>query len=151
MAAFTGLKFVKESLTTLAQGKIEAESQTRILEALDRLGTAQDALFELREQLFALQSDNAALAKQIEEHCSWKAQIAQYELIQTPGSAVVYRFKGEPIHYACPSCVNKQKVEILQDNRTISGKFRCTGCGNEFPINPRHNPPPPRVNTGGWM
>jgi NAD-dependent SIR2 family protein deacetylase len=139
MAAYNGLKFAKDSLTTLVQGKIEVESQAKILDALEKLGTAQDALFQMRDELFTLQAENLQLQKEIERHNSWNERLTSYALVKTAGGAVVYKFKGEPEHFACPSCANNQKLEILQDNRTMSGKFRCTGCEAEYPVKPREN------------
>jgi hypothetical protein len=150
MAAYNGLKFAKDSLTTLAEGKIERESQTKVLEALSKLGAAQDALFQLRDELFTLQSENVQLKGEIERHNTWNERLAAYDLVQTSGGAVVYKFKSSPEHYACPSCVNSRKLEILQDNRTLSGKFRCMGCENEYPINPRRDPPPLNYGKNPW-
>ena len=150
MAAYNGLKFAKDSLTTLAEGKIERESQARVLDALSKLGGAQDALFQLRDELFSIQAENVRLKGEIERQNTWTERLAAYELVQTAGGAVVYRFKAEPEHYACPSCVNNQKLEILQDNRTLSGKFRCMGCEHEYPINPKQKPPPIKYPQGEW-
>jgi predicted RNA-binding Zn-ribbon protein involved in translation (DUF1610 family) len=146
MAAYNGLKFAKDSLTTLVQGKVEIETQTKILAALERLGTAQDALFQMRDEMFTLQADNQQLRNEVEQSKKWDERLTQYELVQTTGGAVVHRFKGEPMHYLCPSCLNKRQIEILQDNRTMSGKFRCTSCTAEYPINPHDNPPAIRYN-----
>jgi len=52
LAAYNGLKFAKDSLSTLIQGKIEVESQAKVRAALEKLGAAQDALFEMRDELF---------------------------------------------------------------------------------------------------
>lgn len=146
MAAYNGLKFAKDSLTTLVQGKIEAESQAKILAALGKLGAAQDALFQMRDELFNLQAENLRLQQEIDRHNTWKERLASYELVKTSGGAFVYKFKGDSEHFVCPSCVNNQKLEILQDNRTMSGKFRCTGCEAEYPVNPWENPPPIRYD-----
>jgi hypothetical protein len=149
MAAYNGLKFAKDSLSTLIQGKVEIEAQARISEALTKLGDAQDALFQLRDELFTMQAETARLKAEIDRTNNWKDRLSSYELVKTAGGAVVYRFKGNPEHFACPSCVNGQKLEILQDNRTMSGKFRCSGCTNEYPINPREEPAPVRAQ-GEW-
>jgi len=146
MAAYNGLKFAKDSLTTLVQGKVEVETQTKILAALEKLGTAQDALFQMRDEMFALQADNQQLKAEVEQNKKWDEKLTQYELVRTAGGAVVYRFQGEPMHYLCPSCINKRQLEILQDNRNMSGKFRCTSCSAEYPVNPHEDPPPIRYN-----
>lgn len=147
MAAYNGLKFAKDSLTTLVQGKIEIESQAKVMAALEKLGGAQDALFQMRDELFTLQAENVRLQQEIERNNAWKERLGSYELIKTSGGAVVYKFKGQPEHFACPSCTNNHKLEILQDNRTMSGKYRCTGCKAEYPVDPRENPPPIRYSN----
>ncbi len=141
-AAYNGLKIGKEILSGLLDAKIEADSRAKVTDALSKLGAVQDTLFELREELFRLQSNNDDLRKRIAQFESWDKQLEQYELKKTAGGAVVYQYKGEPEHFVCPSCVAQRQLQILQDNRTMSGKYRCPGCKNEFPINPRETPPP---------
>jgi len=79
-----------------------------------------------------------------ESNKAWSERLGSYDLTKTAGGAVVFKFKGQPEHFACPSCANNRKLEILQDNRTMSGKFRCAACKAEYPINPRENPSPIR-------
>jgi hypothetical protein len=138
--AYQGLKAGTEILSAFIQGKVDAESQAKITDALSKLGDAQSTLFELQGALFQLQADNDRLRRQLDDREAWNSRLAQYELTKTAGGAVVYGFKGEPTHYVCPSCVNKPELHILQDNRTMSGKFRCTGCEAEYPIEPREDP-----------
>jgi len=147
MVAYNGIKFAKESLSTLIQGKIEIESREKVTAALDNLGKAQDTLFEMRDELFSLQTENNKLKQELEKQNNWTERINSYELTKTDGGAVVYKFKGQPDHFACPSCINGHKLEILQDNRTMSGKFRCVSCQAEYPIKPLQNPPPINYNN----
>lgn len=141
-AAYEGLKIGKNVLTSLYDLKIEADARKKVDVVMSKLGDAQDALFSMREELFNLQSQNADLKKSIAESESWDKKLAEYTLSKTPGGAVVYMFNGSPDHYACPSCVTKKTIQILQDNRTYSGKYRCVSCSAEFPINPQTTPPP---------
>jgi len=136
-AAYEGLKVGKNILQSLHKIKVESEAKERVNEVMSKLGEAQDTLFTMREELFKLQSENESLKKIISESENWDKKISEYELIKTSGGAVVYKYKKEPEHYVCPSCVSKNIIEILQDNRTISGKFRCVGCKSEYPINPK--------------
>ena len=138
--AYQGLKAVKDILGAIFDAKVDAEVRTRITEALAKLGTAQDTLFELREELFTLQSKNNELRQEIADAKSWQSQADQYTLVKTAGGAVVYKFKGQPEHFACPSCFMKKEIQILQTNRTYSGKYRCTGCTSEFPVESQRNP-----------
>ena len=135
--AYNGLKFAKDALTTALSYKIENDTRAQISAALERLGTAQDTLFDLREELFRLQSENDELRRQIKSSEDWQAQKSMYELSQTPGGAVVYSFTGTPKHYACPSCFAKSKIELLQNRRLVSGTFDCPGCKTTYPVNPR--------------
>jgi predicted RNA-binding Zn-ribbon protein involved in translation (DUF1610 family) len=135
--AYEGLKAAKEIIGSLLETKIDIEVKAKIIEIQNKLGETQDTLFGLREELFKLQEANYKLNKELESIQSWQAKVDQYELSKTNGGAVVYKFKGQPEHFACPSCFNSKQVHILQTNRTFSGKYRCTGCGNEFPIEPK--------------
>lgn len=95
----------------------------------------------MREELFRLQGENDALRKELAASEEWQKRSTSYQLTMTTGGAIVYRYNAEPEHFACPSCFNTKTIQILQDNRTYSGKFRCTGCSAEYPINPRQTPP----------
>jgi predicted RNA-binding Zn-ribbon protein involved in translation (DUF1610 family) len=140
-AAYEGLKIGKGLLQSFVEHKAEELSEEKIRQVLEKLGIAQDTLFSVREALFELQSENEALKKQISESEAWAERLSSYSLVQTAGGAVVYESKGDPHYYICPSCVEKKSIQILQDNRTRSGKYRCVSCGAEFPINP-HKPAP---------
>lgn len=138
-AAYEGLKASKQIFSAFFDARVDAEAKPKILAALDQLGNAQDALFTLREELFRLQAVNDELRKQLAAAESWESRAALYQLDKTSGGAVVYRYNAQPEHFACPSCFNHRQIQILQDNRTISGKFRCTGCNAEFPVQPHEN------------
>ena len=148
--AWQGAKAAKELLTAAFEAKVESEVKPKILEAQTRLGEIQDTLFALREQLSQLQDDKRDLQAKLDQAEAWSERLKQYELIKTIGGAVVYQFKGQPHHYACPTCINKKEVQILQDNRTLSGKYRCTGCKNEFPVDPRQEAEPVPI-SGSWQ
>ena len=135
--AYQGLKAAKEILGVLFDAKVDAEAKARIVDALQKLGEAQDTLFALREELFTLQASNNELRQEIAEAKSWQVKADRYELAKTAGEAVVYKFKDQPEHFACPSCFNTKQIQILQTNRTLSGKYRCNGCKSEFPIEPQ--------------
>lgn len=139
--AYQGLTAAKDILGILFNAKVDAEAKEKISVALQKMGEAQEALFALREELFRLQDSNNQLKAKIAENQSWQIISYKYELRKTTGGAVVYKFKGEPEHYACPSCFNKKQIHILQTSRTLSGKYRCTGCAADFPIEPQKTAP----------
>jgi len=148
-SAYQGLKAAKDILGVVFDAKVDAEAKPKVLEAMQKLGDAQDALFALREELFSLQEANNALRQEISESKSWQSKADQYELTKTAGEAVVYKFKGQPEHFACPSCFNTKAIHILQTNRTLSGKYRCTGCSSEFPVDPQKKANPIPISRGG--
>ena len=135
-AAYTGLKFAKDALQVALSYKIEGETRTQITAALEKLGAAQDTLFELREDLFRLQGENDQLRQQLASRDEWEAQKAAYRLTKTAGGAVVYISDGPPPHLACPVCLAKNTIQILQDRRVMSGVFDCPGCKAEYPVDP---------------
>lgn len=141
-SAYEGLKAGKRILKFLYDSKIDAEAKEKIDEVMLKLGEAQDSLFLMREELFGLQSANESLKKEIAEFESWDNKVSEYKLVNTQGGATVYKYISEPEHFICPSCFEKRKIEILQDNRTASGKYRCIGCKGEFPIKPQTVPEP---------
>lgn len=150
--AYEGLKLGKELLKSVYNSKVEADAKEKIDQVLHKLGEAQDALFSMREELFRLQEDNQNLRKAADLEERWAAKVGNYSLVQTSGGAVVYKYSGEPAHYACPACIEKRTIQILQDNRTARGKFRCVACSAEYPINPsqRVNFNPPRNSGPKW-
>ncbi len=142
--AVAGLKFVKETISVTLDAVADAKAKDKIYDALSKLGSVQDTLFDLREELFRLQSENSALTAQLKERDDWKSRLDQYELKETEGGAVVYISKAAPQHYICPACTNKKEIQILQ----IPGDYtqgRCPGCDKVFQIRIRKNNPIPRV------
>lgn len=132
--ALNGIKTANAVVSSLLDLKIEAGSLKKVTEALQSLGTAQDTMFQLRETLFELQTENEKLRKEISARDDWDTKIAQYDLAKTDGGAVVYKFKGEPQYYVCPSCVINREIHILQDRKDVKGCFRCPKCKADFPI-----------------
>lgn len=133
-AAYEGLKTCKEIFRAFIDTKVDAEVKPEILAALEKLGNAQDTLFSLRDELFKLQATNEELRKELAISQSWEEISSKYQLTKTSGGAVVYESNSGLNHYICPSCYNLKQIQILQDNRSNSGKFRCTGCNSEYPI-----------------
>ena len=127
-AAYTGLKFAKDALQVALGYKIETETRTQITAALEKLGGAQDTLFELREDLFRLQEENAQLRRDVAARDEWEIQKARYTLTQTAGAALVYACAGPPQHFACPLCFASKAIQILQDVHDQRGTFHCPNC-----------------------
>lgn len=138
-AAWDGIKFAKDALKTALDYKIEIEGREKILAALEKLGSTQDDLFAVRENLFRLQEENEKLRQQLKTSEDWEAQRACYKLEDTAGGAVVYACTRQdvPKHYVCPSCYAKETLQILQDRGVASGIFDCPGCKAGYYVKPR--------------
>ena len=134
-AAFEGAKFAKEALTFGVNQKVDEKVREQVGAAIDKIGKVQDSLFSLREKLNDLQEENLHLKEQLRQKENWEKVISDYELAETPGGAVVYKYNGTPGHYACPSCAAKHELQFLQDMRVVSGDFDCPGCKSTFPVN----------------
>lgn len=149
MVAYDALKAGKEILSGLLKTNVESDVSAKVSDVMTKLGQAQDTLFELREQLFTLQEENGALRAEISKHESWESTLTKYELRKTAGGAVVYAYKGEPGHYACPSCIQEKRIQILQDKRVMTGMFACPACKATFPVDPPspQPPTPPTMRT----
>ena len=140
-AAYTGLKFAKDALQVVLASKIEAETRTRITDALEKLGATQDTLFELREELFRLQAETERLRQDLRVRDDWDARAARYTLQQTAGGAIVHESTFEPRHFACPACFEKRAVGILQDSGFSTGIYACPSCKSEYRIRRPKYPP----------
>ncbi|MBB2496686.1 hypothetical protein [Aquipseudomonas ullengensis] len=132
------VNLTKQLAKAAFDGKVDADAKAKIGEVVEKLGDVQDRMFNLRNDLHELQTERDELKTKLDAADAWERRASNYNLTQTLGGAVVYSSKGDPIHYACPSCFNKREIHPLQDNRTVSGKFRCTGCAAEFPVKPKH-------------
>lgn len=142
--AYQGLKSAKELLGALFDAKVDAESRQRVVEIQGKLGEVQDALFVLRERLAELQQERDGLQSQLAAELDWKNRLSHYELAATEVGGVVLRFRGAPAHFACPSCVNKQLIEILQPGSKYDGSYHCRGCKSGYPVKPPAPIPLPR-------
>ncbi len=112
----------------------------------EKLGELQDALYRLREENLRLQGESQDLREQVQKHDTWEETLSRYELVTTPGTATVYKFKGEPEHYACPACiVAKREIHILQD--LVGGHFECPRCQQKFRVSPRNRWDRPGVDA----
>jgi ribosomal protein L37AE/L43A len=134
--AYTGLKFAKDVLQGVLAAKVAVDTHTQVSAALEKLGEAQDTLFLMREELFRFQHDNEELRRQLLARDDWNTQLIKYRLATTAGGATVYEHTGAPQHYACPSCMNDRKIQILQDRRVMDGIWDCPGCKAMYPIDP---------------
>ncbi|PJA29536.1 MAG: hypothetical protein CO189_01720 [candidate division Zixibacteria bacterium CG_4_9_14_3_um_filter_46_8] len=142
-ATYNGLKKVKDIIKGLADLKLETTTMARINMAEKEVAEALDSIFQLREELFRLQSENNDLRQSIKERDDWDKRLEDYELVETDGGAIVYQSKSGLKHFLCPGCIEKKEAHILQDCRDTAGGFHCPGCHYSFNIKRPMGPIPP--------
>jgi len=138
---WTSFKMAKDAGKALLNLKIDTEVRLKVFEMLERFGETQDCLFQLREVLEKLQSENRELREQLAATADWNSRLEKYSLVKTRGGAIVYESQLGPKHYACPSCIENRSIHPLQDTHTYEGKFICPKCDTKFPIRPPRLPP----------
>jgi hypothetical protein len=134
-ATYNGLAFAKDALTTVLGMKMDARAREKVLAAEASLGEAQDILFNLRAEVSELQQQNTNLRRQLAKREIWIACLAAYDIVKTPGGAIVYASKSSLKHYACPTCIeSKREIQVLQDNSDETGEFTCPSCTSAFRV-----------------
>lgn len=132
--AYNGLKSTLDIFQDLTKLKIASDSTIKINEAVKKVADAQQTLYLLRDELFKLQDENRELKTTIHEFKLQNDQLSLYELFQSVGGAMVYKYKSEPVHFACPSCFSKKSIEILQNLDNGFGDYSCSGCKSTYAI-----------------
>lgn len=154
-AAVTSLNAVKGMVELAFNAKLDSERRSAKAEALAALGTAQDTLYELREELFRLQDENRQLKQAATTQGEWAAKEAEFERFHGPGGAWVYQSKLQPGLFACPTCIGEKKLNLLQPRGQYTGVMNCMACKAGFQVNVDKPVPSalPRGNGGknGWM
>lgn len=148
-AAYTSGKALIEVLRGLEKLKLDTEVSARVFDALQRANDMQQQLFEARDLLFSLQTENQELRQQIKERDDWGAIKSKYKLVETiRGGKVFESMDTSPLHHACPRCFVKREIQILQDpvEDTYDRSF-CPACGSAYAIKPERPVEPIHVET----
>jgi len=132
--AYNSLRFVRDSLSLALNAKVDEEARSKIYEAMERVTSLQDGLFNTQQELLSLQAENEALKKQIAAANTWKERASLYKLVKTSGGALVYEFQGQPAHYVCPSCYEVYRIAILQDTAARERLWECVTCKTSFKL-----------------
>ncbi len=134
--AYNALKFAKDSLSVALDYKIENETRERINTALKEVGTTQDALFNIREELFRLQTENESLRQELKAKEDWENRTRDYQPYKTDYGGTVLLSSSNPQYYACPRCFEEKRLQYLQKKRNAFGDFQCPNCNANYPIDP---------------
>lgn len=152
-AALIGIfKSIREGLRALRESNLSNKHKQAVEDVSDLLIDAQDRLSDIQAESVQLREENAELRRQMAENDQWSKLFRDYNLVTTPGGAVVYqktymesrriiagRKGGDPEHkdhYVCPSCVNEQQLQVLQPLGGYSPLATCPGCQVNYKIIP---------------
>lgn len=105
-----------------------------LLKVQEEFLVAQGTALAAQEKISNLLSEIDGLKEELRHVKDWEERVKAYELTTTAGGAVVYRFKGEPGYFVCPSCYEKRTIEILQDKGGSFGYYECPGCKVEYQV-----------------
>jgi rubrerythrin len=142
--ALNAFKFVRESLTTIRELKIDSATMLRVVEAQEQLMKAQEQLYAMREELFRYQDKARELETSLASSKQWEDSLSSYELVTTSTSGVVLQSKERRDIYVCPSCVNKKELHHLQGGQYVK---HCPSCKMAFHFDRR---PPVQRSQSTW-
>jgi len=134
-AAIASGKALKDIIQGLVGLKVDTKALSQINEAQNQVSNLLGALLETQGDLFKLQHENQELRRQIQTQEDWEKKKSGYQLQETQGGAVVYTsLSTSPKHHACPRCIEKHEIQILQDLHVSTGAFVCPGCKEKYPV-----------------
>lgn len=129
-AAITGIKFAKDTVQTFVDYKVEEGSQAKVSAVLDKLAIAYESLFDMRDELFRLQSENERMRQDLKSRDDWETRKGQYRLVRTEAGAMVWAATFEPSHSICPVCFERREAQMLQPRGSI---LDCPACKASYP------------------
>jgi len=148
-SAYTAIKAIKEIGSTLLNAKIDAEAKQRVSDFVEKLGSVQDALFYIREELIKVQDENQNLKakiKNLEEKLQIKEKLTyekSYYWLNDNGA------KSGPY---CQRCYDvKNNLVHLQGGQNDT--WWCYECKVNF-YGPNYQAPQPRQRNNSnknWM
>lgn len=145
-AAVTVAKNAVDTLKSAFSAKEKLGADHEVLDAFEQLGKVQDKLIELRAAIMSLQDENHKLTTELRAKNTWSAKAAHYKLTKSLHARdFAYLYAGDPIHWACPTCYESEKITILQSYSEESGAVKCSVCKVLYHLEePKPAPPQPR-------
>lgn len=135
-AALSAIENAKKLAKDINDLSRTAERQEMLVDFNAQILDAQRALFQVRAEYEELAKIKGELERKLLEKEDWNRQAARYELKELASGVLVYAVKpgmeaGEPFHYACPHCMQKQQRSILSLPGPGWGKYVCHQCSYE--------------------
>ena len=117
-------------IAELAKKGITLELQERITDLREAVINAKDDAINLRDEIQALKA-------KVRAQEDWDSRMAAYTLIEAAAGAMVYKSQGPPEHFACPACIERRSIHILQPQNNWNGLCVCPSCTTGYRVNPR--------------
>jgi BMFP domain-containing protein YqiC len=145
-SAYTAIKTIKEIGNTLLNAKIDSEAKHRVSEFVEKLGSVQDALFYIREELIKVQDENQNLKAKI-KNLEDKLQIK--EKLTYEKSYYWLDDKGLRSGPFCQRCydVSGNLVHLQGGKNDV---WQCYECKAPF-YGPNYQPPQPRPRSNPYV
>lgn len=137
LTALQSLKAVTDIVKSLKNNSSEIKAQKDLLEVYSSLLELKVELIVMRDQYAELSDIKRELERKLSDHDHWEQTKSRYELHQIEPGIFVYalkpEFKGdEPLHYLCPSCMEKGQKGILSKTSPRSYEYKCPMCKWSF-------------------
>jgi hypothetical protein len=154
-AAIASIKALSDGIRLAFDAKVDADVQAARIAVMDQLGKAQDTLYDLRDELFRIQSENEELKRTAGSSAKWDETFAQYEFVQSPGGAYAFRSRTDANLFACPTCMHDKRVSALQPRGAMPSNRWCLVCEKSYTVTteklPSFHALPVSRGPQGWM
>ncbi|GEL44249.1 hypothetical protein MEX01_48400 [Methylorubrum extorquens] len=146
ISAIAGIVSSLKAATDISKAMLDLRDgaliQSKVIELQSAILDAQQNAFDARSELYELTERMRGLEKQLASHDDWAEEKKRYELKAIGHGARVYGLKKEfaseePAHWLCPSCFNRSKKSLLQDNGKNPTNlseviWRCQDCKGQI-------------------
>ncbi|MEH6649006.1 MAG: hypothetical protein V7707_03150 [Motiliproteus sp.] len=149
-AAYSAVSSIKEISKGLLDAKIDTEVKAKVNEVLDKIGSIQDTLFYVREELHIKQNEAHRLAEKVRE---LETQLeAQSKVFYRKPSYWIRAGAGEDEYEDGPFCqscfdVEKNLVRLQGGN---NDRWRCNECKVGV-LGKAYRPPPQKKRVHGGI
>ncbi|TFV69416.1 hypothetical protein E4K64_33330 [Bradyrhizobium frederickii] len=139
ISAITGAITALKSANDIAQAMVglrdAAAFQSKLIEFQNKIIEANASAFAAQDERAELLRKIADLDKQVEKLTAEKRKFDRYQLKDFGGNSFAYELKaseanGEPIHRACATCFQDERISILQFSHQSEGQdwYTCPRC-----------------------
>ena len=132
-AAAAALRFAK-SIQSLSK---DGEVNKVVIELQQSILDLQSSIFEAQSKMEELSRAKQESEDKLRAIQKWESEKSRYVLQELAPNILVYALRpddkiGEPSHYLCPNCFQKDEKRLLQRPSPNHTNFKCHACGLEL-------------------